>query len=80
MTRAATKGTTPEARLRKDVREMIDEVARPAITACVSLLDASSELEDDAELGRRAREIVRTWARARVDAELRRRPPLTVVQ
>lgn len=54
-------------------REVLEDVAGPALDVATGLLAAAAEIEDDAALGRRAREIVRRWATIRVEREIARR-------
>lgn len=74
---AATARREPLApEFRELLREVLEDVARPAVVAISGLIDAAAELEDDAALGRRARELARAYAIARVDRALRQGPSI----
>jgi hypothetical protein len=53
------------------VRAVLEDVARPALDLATGVLEAT-DLEDDADLGRRVRELVRIYATTRIDRELER--------
>lgn len=55
-----------EATLGRIVREALDEKVGPTLDAFREIRDAADTTDDDAELGRQVRTIVRKWGERRV--------------
>lgn len=63
----------PDQQLAAMVRETVEDVFRPNLDMVTAVMDACDEHEDDATLGRHVREIVSTFAAARIDRSIARR-------
>jgi hypothetical protein len=68
--RTATADATAIA-FRSLVREVLEDVAGPALDFATAVREAT-DLEDDAAVGRRVRELVQAYAAARIDRESER--------